>query len=206
MGDLFSELTEGEFKIFDKLNTSLKIQDFLETIPINFEENKKSIMSPRLVLREQKAHCFEGALFAAAVLWFHGEKPLLLDLTVDRPDYDHVAALFRRRGKWGAISKTNHATLRYRDPVYNSPREIALSYFHEYFLDNGKKTLRSYAVFDLNKIKKNWVTSEKNLWYIDRVLNRVKHTPILSKKEVKFLRIADPIERKVGKLIVWKRR
>jgi hypothetical protein len=205
MKNFFTTLTKEELRIFKKLNTPSKIQDFLETIPINFEEKKKTIMSPRYVLREKKAHCFEGALFAAGVLLFHGEKPLLLDLNVDRPDYDHVVALFRRKGKWGAISKTNHAILRYRDPVYTSPREIALSYFHEYFLDNGKKMLRSYAVFDLSAIKKNWVIDEENLWYIDRVLNRTKHIPILSKKDKILLRRADPIERKAGKLTIWKK-
>ena len=104
------------------------------------------------VLRAGKAHCMEGALLAAAILEFHGHKPLLLDLRSTSEDLDHVVALFKQNGYWGAISKTNHVVLRYREPIYGSVRELAMSYFHEYFLDNGKKTLREYSVpVDLGK-------------------------------------------------------
>jgi hypothetical protein len=88
----------------------------------------------------------EGALLAAAILEFHGQKPLLMDLRSASEDLDHVVALFRQFGCWGAISKTNHAVLRYREPIYKTVRELAMSYFHEYFLDNGKKTLRAYSI------------------------------------------------------------
>src|SRR3989344_8386310 len=113
-------LSPPERTVFAALNSPKKIQDYLDTLPINFETAGETYMSPRRVIRNQTAHCFEGALLAAAAFSYHGQKPLLLDLvTIDR-DEDHVVALFRENGLWGAISKTNHPILRYRDPVYKS--------------------------------------------------------------------------------------
>lgn len=198
---------ENELKIFRRLNTPRKIQDFLEKIPINFEKDKKdTCFSPRRVLRENKAHCIEGALFAAAALRLNGERPFLLDLKATNRDFDHVVALFRRRGLWGAISKTNHAVLRYREPIFRNVRELALSYFHEYFTDKGRKTLRSFSrPFDILRFAKpGWAISEKNLWYIAEALDKSPHFPILSKAAVAELRPADPIEIKAGKLTQWK--
>ena len=96
------------------------------------------------VLAAGQAHCIEGAMVAAAALWIQGERPLLLDFEAVR-DYDHVVAVFRRNGRWGAISKTNHLPLRYRDPVYRTLCELAMSYFHEYANRRGEKTLRTYS-------------------------------------------------------------
>jgi hypothetical protein len=138
-------LSKEETLLFKKLKTPGTIQDYLDSLPSNFERRGETSRSPRLVLAHKEAHCFEGALFAAAVLWYHGKKPLLLDLKTGRGDFDHVVTLFKTNGYWGAISKTNHAVLRFRDPLYKTIRELALSYAHEYFLDNGKKTLLSYS-------------------------------------------------------------
>jgi hypothetical protein len=195
----------SELKILRRLDTPRKIQDFLETIPINFKEG--TLMSPRRVLREHRAHCVEGALLAAATLWLRGEPPLLLDLKSVERDFDHVVALFKRNGRWGAISKTNHAVLRYREPVYKNVRELAMSHFHEYFLDDGKKTMRSFSrAFDLRKFKRdNWLTSEKELWLIEHALDAAPHEQILNKTMIKELRKADPIEIKVGKVSEWKK-
>lgn len=150
----------------------------------------------------------EGAMLAAAILQFHGHPPLLIDLRAHKRDKDHAIAPFQINKKWGAISKTNHAVLRYREPIYNSIRELAATYFHEYFLDDGKKTLESYSVpVNLSKFNnRNWVTSERDLWYIDEYLNRARHIPILNKKQAEKLRLADPIEIKAGKLTIWKRK
>lgn len=169
------------------------------------ETDGETYFSPRLVLRAGRAHCFEGALFAAAALWFHGEPPLLLDLEAEKQDDAHVVALFRRYGRWGAVSKTNHAVLRYREPVYRSVGELALSYFHEYFLDDGRKTLRLYsAPFDLSKrAYRGWVTSEEDLGWIAARLEASKHLKILPRPHMKF-RLADPIEIEAGKLVEWK--
>src|SRR3989344_6349937 len=113
-----------EFKIFKKLNSPSKIQDFLNEIPINFEKKGETCKSPLVVLKSNNAHCIEGAMLASAALWYHGEKPLLLDLKTSNDDEDHVVALFKANNRWGAISKTNHAVLRYRDPIYLSVREL----------------------------------------------------------------------------------
>jgi hypothetical protein len=145
--------SKSELAILNKLSTPIKIQDFLDTIPINFEKKGETHMSPRRVLRENKAHCIEGALLAAVALWLHGHEPLLLDLKAHPHDDDHVVALYKINNLWGAISKSNHSTIRFRDPVYKTIRELALSYFHEYFEEkSGKKVLYSYSKpFNLKK-------------------------------------------------------
>ena len=163
----------------------------------------------------------EGAMFAAAVLEFHGAKPLILDLRSIKPgDDDHVVAVFKQFGCYGAISKTNHAVLRYREPVYKTIRELAMSYFHEYFLNSGKKTLREYSkLFDLSFFDStplfskegdggslNWRTSEKNLFKIPQHLDRVLHYKILSTAQIRNLRKADKIEINAGKLTEWKKK
>lgn len=197
-----------ELRVIRKLRTPVKIQDFVNALAPNFEEQGDTLMSPRRVLRERKAHCMEGALLAAAALWVGGAKPLLLDLkTVPADDY-HVVALFRKRGCWGAISKTNHAVLRYREPVYRSIRELAMSYFHEYFLNkNGKKTLRSFSKpLDLSRFaKRGWTTDEEDLWYVYDALDKVPHKQFLTQAMIAGLRRADPIEIEAGKLVEKKR-
>jgi hypothetical protein len=128
----------------------------LDTLAINHEKNGETYKSPRRVLKERSAHCLEGAMFASLCLLFAKQKPLIMDLKSDCGD-DHTVALYKVNSYWGAISKTNHATLRFRDPVYKTIRELALSYFHEYFdLKTGKKILESYSEpFDMKKFNKN---------------------------------------------------
>jgi hypothetical protein len=192
-----------EFEVLKKLDTPIKVQDFIEALPINFERGGDTCRSPLMTLRAGKAHCMEGALLAAAAFWCHGERPLLLDLKTGRDDESHVVALFKRHGRWGAVSKTNHAVLRYRDPVYRTLHELAMSYFHEYFLDNGRKTLKSYSKpFDLLKYKSDWLTNKKHLWGLIDVLDRSPHISIIPRGTK--LRSADPIERKAGKLVQWR--
>ena len=149
----------------------------------------------------------EGALFAAAALWYNGEPPLLLNLRTTDDDYGHVLTLFKRRGLWGAVTKTNHAVLRYRDPVYASIRELAMSYFNEYFLDSGKKTMRSYSKpFDLTKYGDEWLVSKKNLWKIFDDFMASPHTSVVDKKMIRHLRRAEPIEIKAGKIVEWEKK
>lgn len=190
--------TDREIRIFRKLNTPQKIQDFINKIPFNFDEGVGKCLSPRMVLREGKADCVEGAILAAAILEYHGHKPLLIDLrSVKRPyDYDHVIAVFQIDKFFGAISKTNHSVLRYREPIYRDIQELVMSYFHEYFLDSGKKTLREYSeVFDLNFFNNiNWRTSGRDLEEVMDKLDKIKHYKILTKKQEKNLRKADKIE------------
>lgn len=189
-----------------KLSSPEKIQDFLDTIKINFEKDGDTSRSPLMVLRRREAHCIEGALLAAAALWYHGEPPLLLDLKTKKGDHDHVVALFERDGRWGAISKTNHAVLRYRDPVYRTVRELAMSYFHEYFLDTGVKTLRTYSrPFGLLPFGADWLTSAENLWEINNALDSSPHFAIAPKAAMAKLRPAHPVERAAGKIVEWKK-
>lgn len=161
-------------------------------------------MSPKRVLEKGTAHCFEGALLAAAALEYQGQKPLLLDLKTSKKDIDHVVALFKRGKYWGAISKTNHGVLRYREPIYKNIRELAMSYFHEYFLPNGQKTLVSYSKpFNLNKLGRDWITSHKDLFDVVDALDNSPHISVVPKGHK--LRLADPVEVKAGEITEWQK-
>ncbi len=201
-------LNEKEIVIFKKLDTPSKIQDFLNTLPANFEEKGETCSSPRVTLARGTAHCLEGAYLAAAILWFHKRKPLLLDLKSAKSDFDHVVTLFKEGGRWGAISKTNHAVLRYREPVYKSVRELAMSYFHEYFTNSdGVKTLQSFSKpFDLKKFGKDWIISDKDLWAIGAALDDSPHEDAYPKGVEKYFRKADPIEIEAGSLVEYKKK
>ncbi len=191
-------LNKEEIKLFSKLNSPQKIQDFLDTLTFNFEKKGETCMSPRRVLREKKANCIEAAFFACACLWLTGEKPLILSLKVnDKNDDDHAIALYKQNGYWGAISKTNHSVLRFRDPVYKTVRELAMSYFHEYFLQaNGKKTMTGYSSpINLKKFGEKWITEEKDLWNMSGFIYDSKHFETVPKLNQKFIRKAHRIER-----------
>jgi hypothetical protein len=200
-------LTKPEEKVLRKLNTPAKIQDFLNKLEINFEPRGDTCVSPRMVLRTGKAHCIEGAMLAALALRLQGRRPLVVDLTANKDDFDHVMAVFKERGKWGAITKTNHAVLRYREPVYRDIRELAMSCFHEYFDDFGRKNLRSFSLpVDLSRFdKKGWMTAEEDVWYVNDYLAEVKHYDILDRKQIRNLRKADPLEIEAGKLVDFKK-
>ncbi len=188
-----------------QLRTPGKIQDFLDSIPFNFEKSGETCMSPARVLKESRAHCIEGALLAAAALAHAGYKPLVMSLKVKRGDDDHVVALYKQNGYWGAISKTNHAVLRFRDPVYKTIRELALSYFHEYFLvTNGEKTLIGYCgPINLNRFDKAWVTAEEDLWNIAETIFDMEHTPLVPPGNERYLRRATSLERKAANIPDW---
>ena len=198
-------LSPPERTVFAALNSPKKIQDYLDTLPINFETAGETYMSPRRVIRNQTAHCFEGALLAAAAFSYHGQKPLLLDLvTIDR-DEDHVVALFRENGLWGAISKTNHPILRYRDPVYKSIRELAMSYFHEYLMDDGTKSLRRFSTaFDLRRYSPAlWATAEGDLFWLVDALDESRHYDVAPRKVIAQLRKASGVEVKAINNTEW---
>lgn len=190
-------LNGQERAVFAKLNAPAKIQDYLNKMPFNHEHRGETYMSPRRSLAAGTAHCFEGALIAAAALMYHGHKPLLMDLRTTRDDQDHVIALFTENGMWGAISKTNHNILRYRDPIFRDAREVALSYFNEYFMDDGVKTLRAYSSpFDLSKYSADdWLIAEHELVDLVNDLDDSRHIEIVDKAAIRRLRKADTIER-----------
>src|SRR5262245_58533342 len=175
------EISSKMLKVLHRLSSPEKIQKFLDDLPYNKEKDGDTCRSPRLVVEYNTAHCFEGALFAAAALRAGGRPPWILDLEAVRDD-DHVIAVYRTNGCWGAIGKSNYAGLRFRSPVYRSLRELALSYFEHYYNLKGEKTLRAYsrpvslARFDAIE----WTTSDEPLWAIPEYLCTIKHTPIFN--------------------------
>jgi len=200
------DFTKKEKVLLKRLNTPSRVQDFLNGLSFNFEKRGETLKSPLFVLREGKAHCLEGALLGAYILSLHGFKPYILHLQATKHDYDHVIAPFKVRGLWGALSKTNHTVLRYREPIYKNIRELVLSYFHEYFLNNGQKTLRQYsALLNLSTFKNGWETFDKDLWYIDKKLDKIKHYDIMPKNTIKKLRKADKVEIKAGRIVEFKK-
>ncbi|MFA6127845.1 MAG: hypothetical protein WC699_11110 [Bacteroidales bacterium] len=181
--------TESESGFISQFNKPYDIQLFLDHMPYN---PNAECRSPRLVIAEQKAHCFEGALFAAAMLRELGFKPLILDIMAENDD-DHVIAVFKIRDCWGAIAKSNTTALRYREPVYRSIRELVMSYFDFYFNTLGNKSLRSYSrPVDLSRFdKKNWIQSGSDLEFIGDYLTHLRHYPVLSGESVGQLQRAD---------------
>jgi hypothetical protein len=202
---LHSVLSAAELKIFRRLNSPRKIQDFIDSLAINMELDARTYMSPRRVLASGQAHCVEGALLAAAALAFHGERPVLLDFQAAYDDEDHVVALFRANGHWGAISKTNHPGLRYRDPIHHSVRGLAASYFHEYYLWDGRKSLRHFSKpFDLSRFSpERWVTASADLDWLVHALDGSAHSPIIPKGNLRMLRPASAFEIHASAAVEW---
>jgi hypothetical protein len=202
-----SGLTKQEYATLKSLSTPIKIQEYLDALPMNFEKGGDTHRSPRCVLAEQKAHCIEGAMLAATALWIQGEPPLILNLSarMGRGDVDHVIALYKRGGYWGAVSKTNHAVLRFRDPIYRTLRELALSYFNEWFMPSGEKTLECYSKpLDLEKrFGTQWITKESDLWEVADALSVTPHYQLVPKGNWRYVRRADQMELKAGSLPEW---
>jgi hypothetical protein len=197
--------TKKEVALMKRLETPAKVQDFLNRLPFNFEKGGETLFSPVATLRARMAHCLEGALLGAYILSLHGFPPLVLHLKTVKEDYDHVIAPFKMGGRWGALSKTNHAVLRYREPVYKNIHELVMSYFHEYYLDNGEKSLRQYSKpLNLNTFGKVWMLRRGDLWDIDKKLDKIKHYDILPRAQIKKLRRVDKIEIKAGDIAEYK--
>ncbi len=192
--------------MYENLGTPSAIQDYLDALPINFEGSGETYYSPRRVIRERRAHCFEGAVLAASVLAYHGQRPLLMDFQTTAEDVDHVVALFKARDRWGAISKTNHATLRWRDPVYASPRELAMSFFHEYFAPDGSKSLCAFsAPFDIGRFApERWLVSDEDLGWLAGEIDHSKHFLTAPKSVLKSLRKASKVEVDASFHIEWR--
>ncbi len=194
-------LPAAQFAVLRRLDSPRKIQAFLHELKQNFEIDGETCQPVAQVLKSRRAHCIEGAMLAAAALWVHGEPPLLLDMRAER-DFDHVVALFRRHGRWGAISKTNGIGLRWRDPVYRTLRELAMSYFHEYFNRRDHKTLREFSLpFDLRRIDTAiWASGTKNAWPVCEALDELRHFRLVEPRHLKAVVRRDPFERRVGLL------
>lgn len=175
---LAGAVTAAELRTLRGLKTPVGIQRFLDALPYH---HATSSWSPRKVLRERTAHCLEGAIFAAAALRVLGFEPLIFDLEADH-DTDHVIAIYKVHGQWGALAKSNFCGCRDRQPVYRSLRELALSYLHVYCNLRGERTLRRYSrPVNLKRFDdRGWMRSEKDIWYIAEYLCEIPHLPLLT--------------------------
>lgn len=186
--------TKEEKQFLKTLSDPDKIQAFLDSIDYN---PNYECRSPRWVIRKRSAHCFEGALFAAAALQFIGYKPLIVDMLAENDD-DHVIAVFREEGLWGAVAKSNFTSLRYREPVYRTLRELIMSYFDFFFNTDGFKSLRSYSrPFDLTYFEsRNWATTDEDLEFIGDKIESLHHYPVAPERIIrKLYKASEPVLR-----------
>ncbi len=177
-----STFNPDERRILRKLTTPARIQRFLDCdIGYNLEPRGDTCYSPRLVLRHGVAHCMEGALIAAAALRLLGYPPLIVDLEAVR-DSDHVLAVYRVDGHWGALAKSDYSGLRSREPVYRTLRELVMSYFEHYYNLAGEKTLRTYSrPVNLARFDRiGWMVAERDVWEIPNYLCEISHTKLLT--------------------------
>lgn len=178
-------LSPKDLRTLRALNTPVCIQKFIDELTYQYADTAGS---PQRVLRERKGHCMEGALLAAAALRVNGHPPLLMDLEAVHDD-DHVIALYRERGLWGGIAKSNFAGLRFRSPVYRTLRELAMSYVEHYYNLRGERTLRAYSLpVNLAPLDRcNWMTSEEEVWCVPERLIEAKHYPLFPDKVARAL-------------------
>ncbi len=193
----FWGLEAHEVRVLQGLKTPARIQKFVDELTYQYADTAGS---PRRVLRERKGHCLEGALIAAAALRVLGHRPLLLDLEAVRDD-DHVLAIYREQGLWGAVAKSNYAGLRFRAPVYRTLRELAMSYFDCYFNLRGERTLRAYSVpVDLTRLDgRGWMTAEDDVWFVADALVAARHFPVVPDKVARALPRLDKRSFEAGK-------
>jgi hypothetical protein len=186
----FSGFSSVELRKLSALKTPLGIQRFLDELPYNLSYTARS---PGKVLHDRTASCLEGGIFAAAALRVLGFPPLIFDLEAER-DTDHVVAIFKVRGHWGAVAKSNFTGCRYREPVYGSLRELAMSYFNIYFNMRFERTLRRYSrPVNLSRFDhRNWMTTEKPVWFIAEYLCEIPHIRLLTSSMEKNLTRVDP--------------
>jgi len=178
-------MSPADLRTLRSLNTPAKIQKFVDSLTYQYADTAGS---PQKVLRERKGHCLEGALIAAAALRVNGYPPLLMDLEAVRDD-DHVLAIYRERGLWGSIAKSNYAGLRFRAPVYRTLRELAMSYFENYFNLRGERTLRAYSVpVNLARLDgQHWMTSEEDVWSVTDLLIDARHFDVIPDRVARSL-------------------
>jgi hypothetical protein len=183
-------LTPRERRFLRSLAPPARLQQYLDGL--DYDVAGKGCRSPRRVLRERTVQCLDGAIFAAAALREQGHRPLLLDLEAVM-DVDHVVAVYRVDGCWGSVARSNFSGLRFREPLYRTLRDLAVSYFESYFNLRRQKTLRRYSVpLDLSRFDaRGWQTSEENLWWIAEHLVTVRHFSLITTKQVARLASVD---------------
>ncbi len=188
--------TRGELALLGRLSSPMKIQEYLDGLVYRAEDRGAC---PRDVMKERRAHCYDGALFAAAALRRLGHPPMLLDMRAVRDD-DHVLAVFRANGHFGAVAKSNFAGLRFREPIFRTLRELVLSYFEDYYNSDAEKTLRSYSgLLHLRQFDHlGWMFREGPIQYISDRLDALVHHPLLTKKMERSLSRTDPRSLQAG--------
>jgi len=190
--------TPPELRKLRALKTPHGIQRFLDAMPYHLQD---TAWSPRRVLAENTSHCYEGALFAAAALRVNGFPPLIIDFEAEH-DTDHVLAVYKLDGCWGAVAKSNYTGCRYREPVYRTLRELALSYFDVYFNLRGDRSLRSFSrPVQMNRFDHlQWMTTDKPVWFVAEYLLTIAHTPLISPAQAKRLHRLDGRSYRAGLL------
>jgi hypothetical protein len=186
------ETTKSERRIFDGLTSPAKVQEFLGGVTYSSEEIYRC---PLRVLRERVGHCYDGAVFAAAALSRIGHPPLILELLPNARDDDHMLAVYRQDGCWGALAQSNFTGLRSREPVYRSLRELVMSYFEQFYNTDREKTLRGYTLpINLKMLDtRQWMTRDAAMREIAGCLDRAVHKRVLTRKMV--LRLSPVDER-----------
>jgi hypothetical protein len=184
-------LSKSEYRVLKGLKTPAKIQAFLDDLEYSTEEIYRC---PLRVLRERVAHCYDGALFAAAILRRIGYPPLILEMLPNSRDDDHLLALFKKEMHWGAVGKSNFVGLRFREPVYRTVRELVMSYFEQFYNLEGEKTLRGYTVpLNLKSFDRHgWMVKDEPLYWIAEKLDRTRRVKVLTPKMVRTLSLLDP--------------
>src|SRR5262245_50817624 len=202
---LHAALTAAEHRVFTRLDTPQKIQNFLDKLPVNFSLAGDTAMSPRRVLDTRMAHCAEGAIFAAAALAYHGKRPLLMDIRALPSDQDHIVTLFQERGLWGAIRKTNHAILSWRDRIYVSVRELAMTYANEYSVRGGKTSTPCFSQpFSLARYTpRSWVIAPEDLDWLLVDLDTSPHLPVAPRHALRNRRRSSRVELLSQQMLEW---
>jgi hypothetical protein len=183
-------LSKSEYQVLGSLKTPAKIQAFLDDLEYSTEETYRC---PLRVLRERMAHCYDGALFAAAMLRRIGYPPLILEMLPNSRDDDHLLALFQKERHWGAVGKSNFVGLRFRESVYRTVRELVMSYFEQFYNLEREKTLRGYTVpLNLRSFDRHgWMIKDEPLRWIAEKLDRTRRVRLLTPKMVRNLSLLD---------------
>jgi hypothetical protein len=197
--DFNQALTQSERQVMARLTTPRKIQDFLDGLAYSTEIIYRC---PLRVLRERIAHCFDGAMFGAAALRCLGYPPLILNMPAILHDDDHLLALYKRDGRWGAVAKSNFVGLRFREPIYVTLHELVMSYFEQFYNVERKKTMRSYTVpLNLKAFDKlNWMTNDETLERIGERLDEIRKVRLLTRRMIANLSLVDERSYRAGML------
>jgi hypothetical protein len=183
-------LTKTEARRISGLTSPPKIQAFLDALEYSEEVRYRC---PLTVVRDMKGHCFDGAVFAAAMLRRIGHSPLILDIVPNDNDDDHILALYKVNGHWGSVAKSNYTGLRFREPIHRTVRELIISYFEVFFNAIGEKTMRAYTrPLNLKEFDKlQWEINDASLDAIAERLDEIRKFKPLTPKMIRNLSFAD---------------